>query len=70
MKGDTMISSYEFKTDTIKVIGEKLRRTDAVEDAIDRVLWKQAVKRLDLVIDEPYVYQGEHLVQGVGRLKE
>jgi hypothetical protein len=59
-----MISTFEFKSDTIKVLGEKMRRTDQVEGAIDRVLWKQAVKRLTQEVDEPVV----HIQQGVGRL--
>lgn len=39
-----MISSFELKRDTWKVIGEKLDRGDAVLEALDRVMWREAVK--------------------------
>ncbi len=42
-----MISSYELHSNTWKVIGEKLRRTDVVTEALDTVVFKEAVKRMD-----------------------
>ena len=42
-----MISSFELKSNTMKVIAEKLQRGDAVLEALDTVVFREAVKLLD-----------------------
>lgn len=41
-----MISTYEMKSNTWKVVAEKLRRTDEINEALDRVMWREAVNLL------------------------
>ncbi len=41
-----MISSFELKRDTMKLIAEKLIRGDTVLAALDTVVWKQAVLQM------------------------
>jgi hypothetical protein len=41
-----MISSFEMKTDTLKVVAEKLRRGDTVAAALDKVAFKLAAKAM------------------------
>ncbi len=46
-----MISSYEMKSKTMKVIAEKLIRGDAIEEARDTVAFKQGVIQMTLELD-------------------
>jgi len=41
-----MISSHEYKTKSMKVVAEKLRRGDEVDAAMDRVAFKLAARAM------------------------
>ena len=43
---DRMISTYEMKSYTMLVVAEEMRRTDESYEALDRVVWREAVKLL------------------------
>jgi hypothetical protein len=51
--GEPMISSFEMRSDTLKVVAEKLLRTDAMATAIDTVAFKLAARAMmvELEID-------------------
>lgn len=49
-----MISSYELKCDTWKVVAEKLRRTDAVLEALDKVVFREAVALMTKEVRDEY----------------